>query len=270
MPIARVNGVDLSYECVGEGEPVIFLHGYTGSGDDWKSQVTAIAQKFKAITIDQRGHGKSQAPDAEDAYAIPIFSEDAHALLTMLGITSCCLAGHSMGGFIALQFALDYPAMVTRLVLVDTSSGEFEVTPGYAELRITLDELARTKGMEAAFEYDAAHNPVRVERFQKHPELREITRKKMVATSVDGYIYTPRAFRKWKPVTGRLGEIRAPALIFWGEEDTAFYKASKTLESGLAGSSLITVPNVGHSPHEEAPDIFNRELLRFLAETQNQ
>ncbi len=264
MPTAEVNGVRLYYESTGQGPAVLFLHGYTGSGDDWRYQAPAVSRTHRAITLDYRGHRNSQAPQTEEDYSIEIFSEDVRSLLECLDVTACCLVGHSMGGFTALQFALDHPEMVKGLVLVDTSSGEFETVPGFAELRAKLDELARTEGMEAAFEYEASHNPVRVERFRKHPEFHEVTRRKMMQTSVDGYIYTARSFRKWKPVTGRLGEITAPTLIFWGDEDSAFLKPSRTLESGIRGSQLITVNGAGHNPHEEAPGIFNKALLPFL------
>ncbi|GAB4331303.1 MAG: alpha/beta fold hydrolase [Candidatus Abyssubacteria bacterium] len=265
MPHVRVNDVNLNYEQSGTGETIVFLHGYTGSSGDWANQVPVVSVRYRAIAIDHRGHGKSDAPPMEEAYSINIFSEDVYALLGKLGIARCCLVGHSMGGFIALQFVLDHPEIVKALVLVDTSSGEFEVAPGYAELRAKLDEVAREKGMEAAFQYDAEHNPVRIERFKKHPELREVTRRKMMNTSVDGYIYVARTFRKWRPVTDRLGEIRVPTLIFLGEEDAAFVNASRILNEGISGSELVTIPGVGHSPHEESPQAFNDILLPFLS-----
>ncbi len=265
MPVLKVNGVNLYYEQSGQGEAVVFLHGYTGSGKDWVNQAAAISNRYKAITIDHRGHGKSEAPASEEQYSIKIFCQDVYALLNELGVRRCCLVGHSMGGFMALQFVLDHPELVRALVLVDTSSGEFEVAPGYAQLRAKLDELARTQGMEAAFEYDAANNPVRIERFRRHPELQEVTLRKMLNTSVDGYIYVARTFAKWPPVTKRLNEILVPTLIFWGEEDPGFLKASQTLKQSIGGAELITVPNVGHSPHEEAPDFFSKALLKFLS-----
>ncbi|NQU07244.1 MAG: alpha/beta fold hydrolase, partial [Candidatus Abyssubacteria bacterium] len=178
MPVIRVNDIDLNYEQSGKGETIVFLHGYTGSSQDWASQIPVVSTDYRAIAVDHRGHGKSEAPVTEEAYSIKIFSEDVYALLGRLGITRCCLVGHSMGGFMALQLVLDHPDIVKALVLVDTSSGEFEVAPGYAELRAKLDDLTRTKGMEAAFEYDAAHNPVRIERFKRHPDMREVTRRK--------------------------------------------------------------------------------------------
>ena len=154
--------------------------------------------------------------------------------------------------------------MVSALVLVDTSSGEWEVAPGYAELRSTLDDLARNRGLDAAFEYDAAHNPTRIERFKKHPEQREIAKQKVMGTSVDGYIFVSRSFGKWKPVTSRLSKITVPTLIFWGEEDAPFLNASKILKDNILHSQLVRIPGVGHSPHEEAPDLFNETLMTFL------
>ncbi len=268
MPTKKVNNVELYYEVMGQGEAVVFLHGYTGSVRDWANQIPLVSNSYRTIAVDHRGHGRSEAPTREEDYSISIFASDVYALLRKLDIRRCCVVGHSMGGFMALQLVLDHPDLVKGLVLVDTSSGEFELAPGYAELRAKLDEIARREGMRAAFEYDAANNPMRIERFQRHPELREVARERMMNTSVDGYIYVARTFRKWKPVTERLHEIRAPALIFWGEEDTPFQKASQTLNERIPDSELVTVPAVGHSPHEEAPRFFNEVLLGFLARVQ--
>ncbi len=264
MPITNINGVNLNYEITGQGKAVVFLHGYTGSAQDWANQIPVLSSKYKVVAPDQRGHGKSAAPSREEEYSMQIFADDVLALLRMLNIRKCCLVGHSLGGFIALEFALEHPDMLTALVLVDTSSGEFERDPNYAELRQKLDELARSQGMEAAFEYDAANNPQRIERFQKHPELREVTRQKMLMTSVDSYIYISKAMGKWQPVTSRLSEIKLPTLIYWGDEDAPFLRATQILKEGIADSELVTVKGVGHSPHEEAPDLFNNALLKFL------
>ena len=82
--------------------------------------------------------------------------------------------------------------------------------------------------------------------------------------SVDGYIYASRAIGKWAPVTSRLSEIRVPTLIYWGDEDSPFAEAVHTLKRGITGSELITIKGVGHSPQEEAPELFNETLLKFL------
>ena len=264
MPIANINGVNLNYEVSGQGEAIVFLHGMTGSTQDWRNQVALLSPKYRVVALDQRGHGKSAAPSKEEEYSMQIFVDDVFGLLKLLDIKKCCLAGHSIGGFIALQFALGHPEMLAGLVLVGTSSGQFARDPNFAKLREKLDELARSQGMEAAFEYDAANNPQRIERFQKHPELREVTRRKMLMTSPNGFIYGSKAIGKWEPVTPRLSEIKVPALICWGDEDTPFTEAVQVLKKGIADSELVTFKGVGHNPHEEATDAFNEALLKFL------
>jgi len=264
MPIANINGVDLNYEVSGQGPAVVFLHGYTGSTQDWASQVRVLSPHYQVIVMDHRGHGKSAAPSGEEDYSVDILATDTFGLLNMLGIRKCCLGGHSLGGFTTLQFAVKHQDMLAGLVLVDTSSGQFGRDMDYAQLRQELDHLARTQGMGAAFEYDAANNPMRVERFQKHPEQREIARQKALQTSIDGYIYMSRAISKWEPLTERLPEIKVPTLIFWGDEDLPFEEPSRIMNEGIADSELVTVGGVGHNPHEEAPDVFNEALLRFL------
>ena len=264
MPIANINGVNLNYEIAGQGETVVFLHGMTGSTQDWENQIRVLSPDYRVVALDMRGHGKSAAPSREEEYSIPIFADDVFGLLKMLNIKKCCLGGHSIGGFIALEFALKHQDMLAALVLVDTSSGQIASAPGAAQLRQKLDELARSQGLGAAFEYDAANNPSRIERFKKHPEQKEISRRKVLMTSVDGYIYCPRGSARRESVTPRLSEITVPTLIYCGEEDLAFTEAVQILKEGIPDSELVTVKGVGHSPHEEAPEVFNEALVRFL------
>jgi len=265
MAKIKVNDVILNYESAGQGDAIVFLHGFTGSLQDWRHQTAAVQDRWRAIALDLRGHGQSEAPTREEEYSIYLNCADVLGLLNGLGIGRCCLVGHSMGGFTALQFAVDHPERLWGLVCVDTSSGEWDVIPGYAELRAKLDELARTQGLEAAFEYDAANNPIRIERFKIQPEQREITRRKTLATAVDAYIYAPRSFGKWQSVTGRLREIKIPTIIFRGEHDAGFVGPSNTLKEKIDGSELVIVPGAYHSPHEENPEYFNEHFMRFLS-----
>ncbi|MFC1984248.1 alpha/beta fold hydrolase, partial [Chloroflexota bacterium] len=170
MPIVNINGVDLSYETTGQGEAIVCLHGMTGSTQDWESQVSVLSPKYRVITRDQRGHGKSAAPSGEEQYSISIFADDVFALLKMLDIKKCCLMGHSVGGFTTLQFALEHPDMLAALVLVDTSSGQFARDPSFAQLQEKQRELARSQGMEAAFEFGITSMPATIERVRRHPE----------------------------------------------------------------------------------------------------
>lgn len=264
MPIATLNGVDLNYEIDGQGKAVVFLHGYTGSIRDWDNQMRVLSPQYQIIALDIRGHGKSAAPSREEGYSLEIFVDDVYGLLKLLDIEKCYLVGHSLGGIIALQFALEHKDMLAALVLVDTSSEQIELDPNYVELTQTLHEIARSEGMEAAFEYDATHNPQKIELFKKYPELKEVKRQRMQMTSVDAYTYIPKAWSNWKSLTPRLSEINVPTLIYLGEEDLPFANAAQILKREIAKSELVMVRGVGHSPQEESPRYFNDKLLAFL------
>ncbi len=268
MPIFKNEHIGLYYEETGSGEPVVFLHGLTGSTRDWANQMKMVKDQYRGIAMDFRGHGKSDAPSSEEDYSIYLFSDDVYKLLRHLEAEGCCLVGHSMGGFTALQFALDHPDMIKGLVLVDTCSGEWDVDPDYPALRAKLDELALQEGLNAAFEYDAEHNPFRMNYFRKRPQRRPIAKEKALQTSVEGYVFVPRSFSKWRPLTNRLGEIKVPTLIFRGEEDTPFARASEVLHDGIPGAQLEIVPGAWHHPHEENPAFFNEHFLNFLPRLQ--
>lgn len=264
MTRINVNGVDINTVEKGDGEALVFLHGFTGSHDDWRGQVEITANEYRTLAVDHRGHGQSTAPASAAAYSIKIFADDVHAILTKKGINRCCLIGHSMGGFMSLQLVIDHPELVRGLVLVDTSSGEWDAAPGYAEFKHKLHEVARAEGLEAAFEYDATRNPVRVEKFKKHPELKEVARRKVLNTSLDGYIHVSNSFQAWPAVTERLPEIKVPTLIVLGEEDTGFIRPSQIMHQHIAGSELVVIKNAGHNPHEEDTEAFNKVFLDFL------
>jgi pimeloyl-ACP methyl ester carboxylesterase len=265
MPVANINGINLNYEISGRGPAVVFLHGGNGRAQDWVNQFPVLSSEYTAIALDIRGHGKSEGPKTEAEYSIPLIAEDVLGLLNVLNIAKCCLVGHSFGGFVALQFAVTHQDRLAGLVPVDTSSGPYGGgNTKTGELTQKLVEIAVSRGMDAVFDYDAAHNPERIEKFKQHPELIEDARVTMVAMSVNAYIWGSRTVAKWQPVTPRLHEIKVPTRIFWGEEDKRFETAVKTLEQGIPGAVLATIKNVGHSPHQDAPDIFNKELLKFL------
>ena len=265
MPRAYINGVNLHYEVSGLGSSIVLCHGYTGSHQDWMFQIPVLSQSFQVVVMDHRGHGSSEAPFSGDAYSIPIFANDVHALLDYLGITKCCLVGHSMGGFMALRLALDHPSLIGSLVLVDTASGPFDI-PGYAELGIKLDEIARKDGMEAAFEYNAQHNPVARKRFDKYPDTRAMLKRRMLETSVDGYVHARGAISQRQLVTAQLPEISVPTLVVVGEKDIPFRQPSEVMAKNIPNARLHVIPEATHTPHEETPEAFNELLIGFLSE----
>ena len=120
MTSAVINGVTIHYQVSGEGPAVTLLHGYTGSHQDWVRQIPLLSKKYRVVTLDWRGHGKSEALSAASDYSFELLIQDTYGLLRHLGIHTSCIVGHSMGGFIALELALRYPDVVSALVLVDS------------------------------------------------------------------------------------------------------------------------------------------------------
>lgn len=120
MPHIEVEpGVNLAYQDRGSGKPVIFVHGWVGSGDVWDYQVLDLAPSYRCITVDLRGHGGSDKPWGH--YDYDLFVRDLHTLITRLDLTDITLVGWSMGGHLGLKYVHEHPERVGRLVI--TGSG---------------------------------------------------------------------------------------------------------------------------------------------------
>lgn len=123
MTIASINDIEMYYEEHGDvrNEPVLLIMGFGANAGAWAPQVPALAAQYRVIAFDNRGAGRSTQPDAP--YSMEQMAADSAALLDHLGIASAHIIGASMGGMIAQEFALRYPARVRSLVLACTSPG---------------------------------------------------------------------------------------------------------------------------------------------------
>src|SRR5215207_2715438 len=110
MPSADSNGVQIAYDLTGSGEPLLLIMGYGLPGSAWALSLPHFTQKFQVITFDNRGTGRSDAP--EEGYEVPVFARDALAVMDAAGWQSAHVFGVSMGGMIAQQLALDAPGRV--------------------------------------------------------------------------------------------------------------------------------------------------------------
>jgi len=119
MPFATVNGPSLYYELHGErGEPLVFVHGFTGDSTDWQNQTEEFAGDYRVLVFDNRGHGQSEAPEDRDAYTVDLMMDDTLELVAQIGFSRYHIVGHSMGGAIAQEIALHHPE---QLLSADTS-----------------------------------------------------------------------------------------------------------------------------------------------------
>ena len=129
---AEVNGIKICYEIYGEGKPVVLIHGFGSTKDEWKlAQLGPLSEKFKVIIMDNRGAGKSDRPD--EPYLMEMFADDINSLMEHLNIDKAHIIGLSLGGMIAQTFTINYNEKVDKLILINTTP-DFPSNPSGIEM----------------------------------------------------------------------------------------------------------------------------------------
>lgn len=262
MPHLSISGLDIHYKEKGEGFPVALIHGYTGNLRNWALQVRVLAQRYRTISPDLRGHGLSVKPTRREDYSLEFFASDVCGLLHALALSECYLVGHSMGGMVAQEFILRHPDMVRALVLVDTAADAPQGMPWQERAR--LMDLARTQGMDVVFE-EMLRSPLGSHLAEDNPQFIDLWREQFLMTSLEAYLYCGQAIANRRPLLDQLSQIRVPTLIICGELDEPFLAPSRRMHQRVADSELVVIPGAGHTPTLEKPFEFNQALLSFLA-----
>lgn len=237
------------------GLPLLMLHGRTSNADTFAPCVDALSRRRKVITLDLRGHGRSDAPRERSAYSMDRWLADLRQVVETLGLTRYVLLGHSMGGFVALRHALGDRPGLAGLVMEDSGPGRNpHVDPppriwGDEEIRLAEDE-----GMEAI-----------VRRFGGS-SLPPCKRRRLLAHAPWSYAHAIRVCRATEGVAHRLGEVRVPVLVLCGERDEAFLDASRLMAARMPAARMVLLAGAGHSPHREATEAFVEALESFLDE----
>jgi pimeloyl-ACP methyl ester carboxylesterase len=258
MPIATLNGTRLCYEIDGIGEPLLFIHGLGGSREDWELQIPAFSKQYKVITVDLRGHGRSDKPHGP--YSMTMLASDVGDLLQELGVGPTHIVGVSMGGSVALQLAIDRPDVVKTLTIVN-SSHEW-IVRSFAH-RVQLWQrilMPRLLGMRRLGEVLAKRGVV----FPDHVELRAQFVARFAQNRLEAYVATVRAAVGWA-VTDRLASICCPTLIIAAEHDFIPTELKRTCAALIPNARLVIIPDAHHAVPTEKPDVFNMELQQFVA-----
>jgi len=259
---ADVNGTRLSYEVIGAGPAVALLHGFALDGRMWDDQVEALArQGYRVVRYDARGFGRSAPPTAEP-YAP---ADDLKALLTHLGIAYACIVGLSMGGRVAVEFAIAYPDATDALIAVDSGLSGCPNPPALRAFYGSVSSRAREEGLERAREAWLAgplFGPAR-----ERPDV--ASRLTRIASDYSGWHWTHAdpSRAPSPPAVQRLGEIQAPTLAVVGALDIPyFHTVADALFEGVPDACKAVVPGAGHLCNMEAPAAFNKLVLDFLSE----
>ena len=257
---ADVNGTRLFYEIAGAGQALTLIHGFSLDTRMWDDQYARFAQRYRVLRYDARGFGRSAVP-GEERYS---HAEDLLALLEYLKIERTALIGFSLGGGIAISFALACPAAVDALIVAGS------MLPGRrlsAELRASFAAIwsaGRTLGVAEALARWLQHKlfvPI-----QSRPELG--ARFTAIVSAYSGWEWGNQDPQRdpTPPPSERLSEIRAPTLAIVGERDLPDFQAiARTIERDVPGARRVVLQGVGHVVNMEAPERFNALVLEFLA-----
>jgi pimeloyl-ACP methyl ester carboxylesterase len=257
MPTLTIDGVDLWYEVHGSaGDPLVLVHGYTGDVTDWQHQVLEFARTHRVLALDHRGHGRSQAPRDRSSYTIERMAGDVEAVAEAAGCERFHLVGHSMGGAVAQEIALRRPERLATLTLEDTSY-QFRMASNPAVARIFESRLrlAEERGMQAVADLPPLPRPPHLPAARAEEEKRRLAR-----MSVDGFIGGWNALSSWPGTKERAAAIRVPTLVIYGELDAGLLKGAQWLAETIPGAVRAEIPEAGHSPQYERPDLFNAAL----------
>lgn len=257
---AAINGARINYERAGVGFPVIFLHAGIADSRMWEPQARAFAKHFDAIRPDQRGFGKSELPPV--AWS-PV--EDLLALIDELDLKPAHMIGCSMGGSSAIDFALDHPDRISKLVLVGSAIGGFAFRPEHAHLFSEAATAKRAGDLEAL-------NKAMLHLFLDGPERpRGYVKEPLRSLFLDMNAIAVRAdFEKAPPAQNvlamrRLHEITAPTLVIVGDKDVpTVLEAADLLTDSIPGARKAIIHDAAHLPNLEHPEEFNQIVLDFL------
>jgi len=268
------GGVRMHYREQGQpaGAPTLLLiHGFSASLHTWEPWVQRLSEDYRIVSLDLPGHGLTSAPAGYEA-SIETFRDAVYAFTQARQLTQFSLAGSSMGGNVAWEYALAHPEQVQALILVDASGWEdtreeaqeeppvFKLlsNPVLGPMMVQLDgsRLVR-QGLEASFYNPALVTDEMVERYSRlarAPGHRDILLQMTLGFRSRNYA-TPE----------RLAALRMPVLVLSGDTDNLVpVEHARQFQSAIAGAEIVIFPETGHIPQEERPDESAEAVREFL------
>ncbi|GAA0903421.1 alpha/beta fold hydrolase [Virgisporangium aurantiacum] len=265
MPTFEVEpGVRIAYQDRGTGRPIVFVHGWAGAGDAWDLQVLDLADRYRCITVDLRGHGDSDKPWGR--YDYPMFCRDLRALMTGLDLSDVTLVGWSMGGHLGLKYVATIGAPVTRLVI--TNSG-----PRFH----AADDVpfgtppAEVQGLVDAIRHARTETVVGLYGNNFHRTDLTATRDWFIQMGwrVPAFVgLTSFESLLAEDVRADLPRIEIPVAVFAGRHDKVWDpRWSEVVADGVPGARLTYFENSGHVAFIEDRVDWNEALTKFIDAT---
>ena len=271
---ARLSRGTVNYVEMGEGEPLVFIHGLSGTWQNWLENIPHFARSRRVIALDLPGFGCSPMP--REKISISNYAAIVDELLDTLDIERTAIVGNSMGGFIGAELAIEYATRVDRLVLVSAA--------GLTTAEQHNDHaMAALRRAEALLAYGSAWFGKRSDRLATRPGLRKamllmvaahpdrlpapLVAEQVRGSGKPGFLDALEALGTY-PLLERLERIEAPTLIVWGAKDRLVPRrdADRFLEAIGDNASKVVYDDTGHVAMLERPARFNADLEKFLLE----
>lgn len=248
----------LHYREMGEGKPMIILHGLFGFSDNWQTHAKKFAEYYRVILVDLRNHGHS---DWSDDFSYKIMAEDVHELCENLELEDPIILGHSMGGKVAMWFAQMYDDLVEKLIVVDMGIKQYPMHHEHILAGIHAVKVDEIKARREAEAQMSAHiDSEGVMQFllknlywkekgklawRMNVEVLERDMPEILKALPEGEVFTPTLF------------IRGELSNYIREEDF------ESLENQFLDARIVTIEGAGHWVHAESPEEFSEAVLSF-------
>jgi pimeloyl-ACP methyl ester carboxylesterase len=261
MPTIRIHDIAMYYETTGAGEPLLLIHGLGSSTRNWQYQVEYFSKRYRVITYDVRGHGRSSKPAGP--YSMQAFAGEAAGLLQALHVPLAHVAGISMGGMIAFELAVRYPERVKSLTIANSVPDMRVKSPGaYLEMwqRLAILKMLGVRRIGGFLSKRLFPKP-------EQRELRRIFIERWAQNDKRAYEAALHALLGWS-VEAHLEEIRCPVLVVAADQDYWPVDRKRAYVAKMPDARLAVIEDAHHAVCVERPDDFNRILDEFLASLQ--
>jgi len=266
MPKIQTNNIEIYYEIYGSGSPLVLISGLGYPLWQWHKMIPLLAEKFQVIAFDNRGVGQSDKPAG--AYSASMLAADTLGLLDALKIEKASLLGHSMGGFVAQAFALEYPQRLEKLVLCSTNFGGPRHVPITAEAMAALSDLKSDPVTRFKNGLRVSTAPGFAE---KHPSVIEEWLQWRMANPIEPAAYQSQMMiglgllSEAACFENKLSQLKAPTLILFGAHDAVVPPANADLLAAkIQGAKIEILPNAGHFFPIETPAEAAQAVISFV------
>jgi 3-oxoadipate enol-lactonase len=261
MPHLLSNNINIYYEIHGQGQPLILISGLGGDRTFWQASIGPLSAQFQVIIFDTRGIGRTDAP--ETPYSMAMFADDLAGLMDALQIPQAHILGFSMGGQIALQFALKYSERINKLIIAASCARLNTQIRLYVDAVLDVYEggISTKQMFELIAPWLFSNKFLSVPGNEAYLQYDENDPEQQPFYSWKNQYLAQKAF----DVTPQLKDIQAAPLIITGEQDVfAQLSDAKTLHEGLTGASLKIISGAGHLFNFEQPKLFHDTVINYL------